>query len=59
MTSSDRLIDSSSLLMMFFRGFGMRVMVTTPIEVALKVKGVEKLIDEVLYIAKCIERARD
>ena len=37
----------------------MRVMVTTPIEVTLKVKGVEKLIDEVLYIAKCIERARD
>ncbi|MBR6098065.1 DNA repair protein RecO [Candidatus Saccharibacteria bacterium] len=36
----------------------MRVMITTPIEVTLKVQKINTLIDEVLYIAKCIERAR-
>ena len=37
----------------------MRVMVSTPIEVTLKVRGVDALIDEVIYVAKCIERAKN
>lgn len=36
----------------------MRVMVATPIEVTLKVQGIDALIDEVIYVAKCIERAK-
>lgn len=35
----------------------MRVMVSGASELALKVKGVEDLIDEILYIVKCAERA--
>ena len=37
----------------------MRVMVSTPIEVTLKVRGADALIDEVAYIAKCVERAKN
>ncbi len=37
----------------------MRVMVSTPIEVTLKVRGADALIDEVIYVAKCIERAKN
>jgi hypothetical protein len=36
----------------------MRVMVATPIEVTLKVQRIDALIDEVIYVAKCIERAK-
>jgi len=35
----------------------MRVMVSGASELALKVKGADDLIDEVLYIVKCVERA--
>jgi hypothetical protein len=33
--------------------------VSTPIEVTLKVRGADALIDEVIYVAKCIERAKN
>ncbi len=35
----------------------MRLMASGPVELSLKVQGVDALIDEVLYIAKCMERA--
>ena len=35
----------------------MRLMASGPAELSLKVQGVDALIDEVLYIAKCMERA--
>lgn len=34
----------------------MRLMASGPVELALKVQGVDPLIDEVLYVAKCVER---
>lgn len=37
----------------------MRIMVSGASELALKVKGADDLIDEVLYIVKCIERSRE
>ncbi len=37
----------------------MRIMVSGASELALKVKGADDLIDEVLYIVKCAERARE
>lgn len=35
----------------------MRVMVTTPIEVTLKVRNIDGLIDEVLFVSRCIDRS--
>ena len=35
----------------------MRLMAAGPAELALKVQGVDELIDEVLYVSKCLERA--
>lgn len=35
----------------------MRLMASGPVELSLKVQGVDALIDEVLYVAKCMERA--
>lgn len=37
----------------------MRIMVSGASELALKVKGADELIDEILYIVKCAERARE
>lgn len=37
----------------------MRIMVSGASELALKVKGADDLIDEVLYIVKCVERSRE
>ncbi len=34
----------------------MRLMASGPVELALKVQGADPLIDEVLYVAKCVER---
>jgi DNA repair protein RecO (recombination protein O) len=34
----------------------MRIMQAMPVEVALKIQGAEKLIDEVLYVARCAEK---
>ena len=35
----------------------MRLMVSAPVEVVLRVRGADQLVDELSYIAKCIERA--
>jgi adenosine/AMP kinase len=34
----------------------MRIMQAMPVEVALKIQGADKLIDEVLYVARCAEK---
>ena len=35
----------------------MRVMASSPVEVALKVRNTDELLDEIIYITKCLERA--
>ena len=35
----------------------MRLMASGPVELSMKVQGMDALIDEVLYVAKCLERA--
>jgi hypothetical protein len=35
----------------------MRLMAAGPAELSLKVQGADALIDEVLYIARCVEKA--
>ena len=35
----------------------LRIMERMPVEVALRVQNVDELIDEVLYVARCVERS--